>query len=219
MYRWFLGEGASPEAYRWPAQAMFEMNIHGLHGMFDSDELIALVAVTEPDAPPVTVSEELKALNRHYMTSLCYPTYGLPAIKPGSCHEFADQTSRSGRSIPKSRHCIAGKLDNRPYIIAYCYIPARFAGCAPAAPTSASARSEHQGSPPTICARHVALIRPATRVRWRHSPRTRLLTPRHTYAHRYRRRPTVRGGDRTRRLCRPRAPRSDRRGPQSPFGG
>ncbi|WP_260870400.1 GNAT family N-acetyltransferase [Gordonia paraffinivorans] len=70
VYRWFLGEGASPEAYRWLAQAMFEMNIHGLHGMFDSDELIALVAVTEPDAPPVTVSEELKALNRHYMTSL-----------------------------------------------------------------------------------------------------------------------------------------------------
>ncbi|MEO9328949.1 GNAT family N-acetyltransferase [Gordonia aurantiaca] len=70
VYRWFLGEKARADAYRWLGQVMFETNIHGLHGVFESDELIALVAVTEPGTPPATVSDELETLNRHYMTSI-----------------------------------------------------------------------------------------------------------------------------------------------------
>lgn len=70
VYRWLLGEDAPPDAYRWLGELLFEENIHGLYGVFESDELIALAAVTDPESPPAAGSEQLKERTRHYVRSL-----------------------------------------------------------------------------------------------------------------------------------------------------
>lgn len=72
IYSWLLGADSPPEVYRWYGRVIFEENLRYLYGVFESDALIALALVTDPEKPSAAepVSDELMMLNRRYATSV-----------------------------------------------------------------------------------------------------------------------------------------------------